>query len=225
MMQAQIIVDRFLRKEHSYPFMLNAYERILLVMLASYAGNKIDCFPSHQSLSKDCGMSTDTVKRNLKTLENKYLVKILRSTGSNNHYELTIPSANGTEGAQHAVANSITYPTLSAPRLSAVSPPNNISNNIKQYTSFANKKLRTKTVRKTFPQDFLINESHREKANFLNLDIDSEFEHFKEHHMAKGNQFADWGMAFHTWLRNAAKFSQSKKSFDKTNIMSGVGRE
>ncbi len=225
MMQAQIIVDRFLRKEHSDPFMLNAYERLLLVMLASYAGNKTNCFPSHQSLSRDCGMSTDSVKRNLKSLENKCLVKTLRSTGSNNHYELTIPSADSTECSQHLVANSTAYPVPPASTPSADSPPNNISNNIKKYTSSANKKLRAKSVKKTFPHEFTINESHREKANNLSLDIDSEFEHFKEHHIAKGNQFADWGMAFHTWLRNAAKFSQQKKSFDKTNIMSGIGRE
>jgi hypothetical protein len=127
--------------------------------------------------------------------------------------------------SQHLVANSTTYPVPLAPTPSADSPPNNISNNIKQYTSSGNKKLRAKTVKKTFPQEFTINESHREKANGLSLDIDSEFEHFKEHHIAKGNKFSDWGMAFHTWLRNAEKFSQPKKSFDKTNIMLGVGRE
>lgn len=224
-MQAQIIVDRFLRQGYSYPFMLNAFERLLLVMLASYAGNKTNCFPSHQSLSRDCGMSIDSVKRNLKSLENKYLVKILRSTGFNNHYELTIPSADGAEGSQHLVANSTTCPVPPAPTPSADSPPNNISNNIKQYTSSANKKLRDKTVKKTFPSDFMINESHKEKANGLSLDIDSEYEHFKEHHIAKGNQFADWEMAFNLWLSNASTFSQLKKSFDKTNIMLGVGRE
>ena len=194
-------------------------------MLASYAGNKTNCFPSHQSLSRDCGMSIDSVKRNLKSLENKCLVKILHSTGFNNHYELTIPSADGTEGSQHLVANGPTYPVPPAPTPSADSPPNNISNNIKQYTSSANKKLRDKIVKKTFPQEFTIDESHREKANGFILDIDSEFEHFREYYIAKRNKFSDWGMAFHIWLRNAAKFSQPKKLFDKTNIMLGVGRE
>ncbi|PWY56059.1 hypothetical protein DGG96_08980 [Legionella qingyii] len=225
MMQAQIVVDRFLRQEHSHAFMLNAYERLLLVMLASYMGNKTSCFPSHQSLSIDCGMSTDSVKRTLKSLENKYLIKILRTTGSSNHYQLTIPSADSTGCSQPPVANSTIHLVASAGTPGANSPPNNISNNIKQYTLLANKKLRVKTIKKTFPQKFAINESHREKANGLSLDIDSEFEHFKEHHIAKGSKFSDWGMAFHTWLRNAAKFSQQKKSFDTTNIMSGVGRE
>ena len=209
-MQAQIIVDRFLRQGHSYPFMLNAFERLLLVMLASYAGNKTNCYPSHQSLSRDCGMSTDSVKRNLKSLENKSIVKILHSTGFNNHYELTIPSADDTVGSQHLVANSTTYPVPSAPTPSAYSPPNNISNNIKQYTSSSNKKSWTQVVKKPFPQEFMIDESRCEKANSLSLDVDCEVEHFKEYHIAKGNQFADWGMAFHTWLRNAAKFSQQK---------------
>lgn len=128
----QIVVERFLRDSLNTS-KLNSYERILLVMLASYTGNNVNCWPSHLTLSKVCGMSTDSVKRYLKSLEEKKLIKILRYMGINNHYELTIPYAISTQGLQHLEANSTTNQVPTAFTPSADTAPNNISNNITNY--------------------------------------------------------------------------------------------
>jgi hypothetical protein len=38
---------------------------------------------------------------------------------------------------------------------------------------------------------------------------------FLDHHRAKGSLFADWGAAWRTWLRNAAKFARERGSFER----------
>lgn len=68
-----------------------------------------------------------------------------------------------------------------------------------------------KTRNTTFPDNMQINEGHRKKSESFGIDADSEFDHFKEHHIARGNKFANWDMAFHTWIRNAQKYSSNKK--------------
>jgi hypothetical protein len=58
------------------------------------------------------------------------------------------------------------------------------------------------------PDDFAPEDSHREKANRLGLDLDHELEQFTNYHLAKGSMFVDWGRALHTWLGNASKFAK-----------------
>ena len=54
-----------------------------------------------------------------------------------------------------------------------------------------------------FPSGFLWNGSHVEKAAARGVNVEVEFEKFKDYHLAKGSTFVDWGRAFHTWLNNA----------------------
>lgn len=231
---SQVLADRFLRSEASIPFNLNAYERVLLFILASYAGGKINCFPSHQSLSTYCGMSVDSVKRYTKSLKGKELITIIRVNGCNNTYQLNIPivepNAKSTGCSQPPPADSTTHPGLTATSPGADSPTNNISNNINQSTSFGhtNKMTKNHPLKKrehTLPEDMKINDRHRELASELNLNVESEFNHFKEHHLAKGSVYTRWDMAFCTWLRNASKFSSKKSTRLASDYMQGVGYE
>lgn len=230
-MQAQIIVDRFLRNKASLIFRLNAFERILLTMLASYMAEKNTCYPSHQSLSRDCGMSTDSVGRYTKSLENKQLITISRITGNNNFYQLNIPendTANSTYRSQRPPATSDTSRSPSASPPPADSGTNNIINNINEYTSFSHSqknRYKQKSKNSSLPVSMEINEDHKVKAKQLNLDVNSEFEHFKEYYLAKGSLFSNWPMAFHIWLRNAAKFAQKKFHLKIDDVMMGVGHE
>lgn len=221
-MQAQILVDRFLRSKFSTH--LNVYEKMLLVILASYCGNKSACFPSYLSLKRDCSMSIDSIKRNIKTLESKELIKVARCSGRNNLYTLQIPSADSTGCSQHPDANSTDLPELSAPSPSAHSTPNNISNNKRKSTSIVSHK-KHKNKRTAFPDGMTIIEAHRELAQELGINAEEEFIFFKEHHIAKGSLFAYWNTAFNTWLRKAKKFTQEKSPSPTTNIMAEVGHE
>lgn len=86
-MQMQIIIDRFLRSEKSKTYKLSAYEKIILFILASYMGNKNTCWPSYKSLEIECSLSKRTLIRNIKLLEEKNILKVIRNKDCNNIYE------------------------------------------------------------------------------------------------------------------------------------------
>jgi len=132
-MQSQIIVDRFLRS--SFSIGLNVYEKMLLVILASYAGLKSECFPSQSTLAINCSISKDSIKRYTKSLERKGLIKIIRELGENNRYQLSIPSANSTQCFQQLAITDHSTTCHESLLLSADSTANNINNNINKYTS------------------------------------------------------------------------------------------
>lgn len=86
-MQMQIIIERFLRDKKSHSFKLNAYDRIVMVMLASYMGNKNTCWPSYSSLAIDAGLSRRSLIRVIKKLEDLKIIKVIREQDKNNIYE------------------------------------------------------------------------------------------------------------------------------------------
>lgn len=64
------------------------------------------------------------------------------------------------------------------------------------------------TVKHSLPSGWAPKPSHFDKAKAIGTDCKAEAEAFKEHHVAKGNKWADWDMAFFTWLRNSEKFGK-----------------
>jgi len=73
----------------------------------------------------------------------------------------------------------------------------------------ADKPSRKKPVR-PFPEDFALDEELaaycRAKLPAINPKVI--FENFKNHHLAKGTQFADWRAAFRTWVGNEVKWKK-----------------
>lgn len=53
------------------------------------------------------------------------------------------------------------------------------------------------------PSDLGWNNSHSMKALARGVDVEVEFEKFKDYHLARASRFVDWDRAFHTWLNNA----------------------
>lgn len=62
------------------------------------------------------------------------------------------------------------------------------------------------------PDDFQPNETVRQMAAELGLNLQAELAAFCDHHTAKGTTFRDWQAALRTWLRNASKFGQRAAS-------------
>jgi len=60
--------------------------------------------------------------------------------------------------------------------------------------------------------DWKPDDKHRLLAEQLELSLDRELEQFTDYHDSKGSTFKDWDAAFRTWLRNAAKWGQSKRN-------------
>lgn len=68
-----------------------------------------------------------------------------------------------------------------------------------------------------FPDDFTLTDDMRtwptaQAAIEAGVSLETEFEKFKNYHIAKGNTFADWRAAFRTWLTNAVEFSRKRGS-------------
>jgi hypothetical protein len=74
-------------------------------------------------------------------------------------------------------------------------------------TVITRKRAKSKT---DIPEDWHPHAKHLEKAQALGLNVDLLAESFAEWHAAKGNQFADWDLAFFTWIRNAPQFSGNR---------------
>ena len=62
------------------------------------------------------------------------------------------------------------------------------------------------------PEGWTPKDSHKAKARDLGLNLSAEAEAFADFHVARGNRFADWDRAFHTWLRNATKYGPAVKT-------------
>lgn len=72
-------------------------------------------------------------------------------------------------------------------------------------------KRRRRRPETEYPEGWMPSESHEKKAKAAGLDLPREAEKFRTHHTSKGSLFRDWGMAFHTWLDNAAEWKQKPK--------------
>lgn len=131
--------------------------------------------------------------------------------------------------AGHDVSRDVTLPLLSSadPLLrvamdpgSAVAEPSPKHEPSLSLTSSPNTKRSRKTVKHDMPENWQPSARQRETCRVLGLDVDEQSRRFKNHHAAKGNQFASWDRAFDTWLDNAPRFA------NRTNGVNGhhVGR-
>jgi len=60
------------------------------------------------------------------------------------------------------------------------------------------------------PADWKPNEGHYQRGQKLGIErrkVDDEADRFRHFHDAKGNVFASWDAAFHTWIGNAQRFA------------------
>jgi hypothetical protein len=71
----QIIIEHYLRSEEGIN-MLTIYEAFTIDMLASYMGNKNECWPDPKKLARVCRMSERQLRRVLKKLEDAKIINI-----------------------------------------------------------------------------------------------------------------------------------------------------
>jgi hypothetical protein len=71
---------------------------------------------------------------------------------------------------------------------------------------------RAKQPEVTFPANFAPGQWHRDYAAANGLDLDREFDRFRDRHEAKGTTFADWSAALRTWLKNAVEWREEKQA-------------
>lgn len=69
-----------------------------------------------------------------------------------------------------------------------------------------------KKAKHDLPETWQPTARQREAARQSALDIDDQVRRFKNHHAARGNQFASWDRAFDTWLDNAPRFADGTRA-------------
>jgi hypothetical protein len=69
---------------------------------------------------------------------------------------------------------------------------------------------RTRAMQRSWP-DLTLSDEWREYGLLHGVVPDTEFESFRDHHLAKGSTFADWTAAWRTWCRNAEKYKREKQ--------------
>ena len=57
----------------------------------------------------------------------------------------------------------------------------------------------------------LLDDDMREYAALHGVEPEIEFESFRDHHLAKGNKFADWWAAWRNWVRNSERYKNEKR--------------
>lgn len=63
---------------------------------------------------------------------------------------------------------------------------------------------------KQLPNDFLINDKHRELAKELGVNVQHEFEKFMDYCLANAKKYTNWNSAFNNWIRNASQYKSKK---------------
>ncbi|HUE51858.1 MAG TPA: hypothetical protein VMO80_05940 [Terriglobales bacterium] len=75
----------------------------------------------------------------------------------------------------------------------------------KSESAFAPSRAKVKRASQ-MAEAFAPKDSHRRLAIELGVDLASEFEVFRDHHVSHGSTFQDWDRALNKWLRNAREF-------------------
>ena len=67
-----------------------------------------------------------------------------------------------------------------------------------------------------WPETMNLSDEMREYGSLHGVDAEVEFDSWRDHHLAKGSMFADWGASFRTWCRNAEKYKNEKRQIGFT---------
>ena len=71
------------------------------------------------------------------------------------------------------------------------------------------------------PKDWKPNQKHIDRANELNIDVNTEAEKFYNYSHSNGKKYLDFDRAFDNWLLNADKFNRNGQSRRKTRSEEG----
>jgi len=164
--------------------------KLVLLVLADHADDKGFCFPGVDTIARRASVSERTLTRVLASLEeNGYIARSRRHLSNGNRtsdgYLLTPDKATEWRVDQPP-SETDQPPTVAATEEPPVEPPVNTTRRARQ-----------------LPSDLEWNTAHSVKAMARHVDVEVEFEKFKDYHLARATKFVDWDRAFHTWLNNA----------------------
>jgi len=180
--------------------------KVILLALGDWADGDGVAFPGQKSLSKKTSIPERTLRRHLDELEERGLIARRRRTApsgqrTSDEYKLAPPT--GQNGRLPTGQNEgDNRPTVAATGNHQIEPS-----------------VTTTARARQLPPDLEWNNAHSVKALARHVDVDVEFEKFKDYHLARGTKFVDWDRAFHTWLNNARPEPASGRVYG--NVVAG----
>jgi DNA-binding MarR family transcriptional regulator len=195
---------------------LSLGEKLVLIMLADHASETGTCFPSLQLLADDTGLAKPTVSVITRSLADQGLISI-RRTGRSSEYSLNSEFSQPELTVQESITQSsgslnseFSEPELDNNlQLTVIEPPLERSDDLSD-PSEGVKHVRRKP-RRGFPPDWQPTAAGIAYAVAKGRSPEWAAEAgaaCRDHHIAKGNVFADHDAAFRTWVNNAERFDR-----------------
>ena len=194
----------------------SASERVVLVALADHSDDQGRCWPGQEGLAEKCCMHRVSVNRIVKRLADAGLVEIrhrAKEDGSRNSNLYRLPIQSNPESLWRANQSNPEYIQSNPEYGQSNSGLHKPSENHQIEPSESGARKRATRA----PAQFSITDKMRDwyRQKKIPGDIDTNTEHFLDHHRAKGSKFIDWVAAWRTWMNNEQKFArQNGGEFD-----------
>ena len=184
--------------------------KLVLLALANRSNHETGaCFPGQELIADECSMSVRTVRRHLKTLEERGLIE---------RRVRMLPEGRGRTSDEYRLA--VYQPDKSAGR-SRPTGQNRTTNRTNQVdqpdngvrVTVSEPKENPKVARRTsMTADWQPEPDNVErlKAKHPTVDVEREVDAFRDHFISKGEPRADWNAGLRTWVRNAEKWDKPK---------------
>lgn len=183
--------------------------KLVLIKLADHANDEGECWPSQGRIASDCGLARQTVNSQVKKLVELGLVAVERRRNEqgqqSNRYFLRCHIL------RHPLSVDVTTlsPEVTPPVISRdTEPSRNLLDELSSESSLHKKARARAKPRRGFegwsPDEQDI--AFATKAGRTRSWIDHQSAKCRDHHVAKGNLFADLAAAWRTWVRNAPAF-------------------
>ena len=194
------------------------HAKLVLIALANRSNQDTGiCFPGQALLAAECSMSSRTVRRHLRALEDKGLVR---------RRARMLPEGRGRTSDEYRLAFYDQPDNVST--RSGPTGQNGTTNRTKQddqpdtgvqVTVREPKENRKIVGAHRKPDGWQPSDRTKTAMNEKHptLDLSSELEAFEDYHESKGTKFADWDRAFQTWCRNAVKWQNPRKDSAPTD--------
>jgi len=198
---------------------LPSNSKFVAAYLRTYMNAKRDlCWPSVGRIAKETGLSEQTVRTHLKTLEQAGFLQIERSNGGRpsgtNRYKAILPNDANAAIKQIDDANTSKAPLQPldpTPATVAPLPLQPLDPNI-QGNKQGNKQILNNDDCPVELAERAIDYWMKKGAT---IDLDEQWQLFCAHHQSKPNaRIKNYGAAWRTWYVNAVKFNQSREKKD-----------
>lgn len=193
---------------------------LVLLALADIADDNGECWPSIGHIARKCRIDSRTTQRRIRSLEKLGEVVVIPGGGKtstaggtrSNRYRIVVhmPVEEGGGDLPHhgtdardgvaPVPGGGVAPVPPEPSVLTVSEPS-----LKPASPKSTKRRASQV-----PEDFAVTADMRQwcSAQGFRLDLAAETAKFIDHHRSKGNSFADPGLAWRNWMRNANKWTK-----------------